>query len=130
MAQFSMIPERKKILEAIPDYAVTISPALGKVTVKAHGRTIAESAQALLVEETRHADVYYLPREDVDFSLLSRTDHSTYCPFKGHASYWTLEVDGAEEANVVWSYEDPYPEVMDLKDYVSFYANRVDVSEA
>lgn len=128
MAQFSMIPERQRILGAIPDYAVAISPASRKVTVKSHGRTIAESTRALLVEETRHADVYYLPREDVDFSLLTRTDHSTYCPFKGYASYWTLQVDGAEEANVVWSYEDPYPEVTGLKDYVSFYTNRVDVS--
>lgn len=130
MGQFSMIPERERILAKIPDYAVTILPAGCRVTVRCHGETIAESDLALLVRETRHADVYYLPREDVDMALFTRTDHTTYCPFKGHAAYWTLQLAGAEEANIVWSYEDPYPEVRQLKDYLSFYPDRTEITTA
>ena len=128
MAQFSMIPERRKILEKFPDYAVTSEPAGGRVTITCHGTQLASSCAALLVRESKHANVYYLPREDVDLSLFSRTDHSTYCPFKGHASYWSLNLPDHSEDNVVWSYEGPYPEVSELKDYLSFYSSQVEVN--
>lgn len=128
MPQFPVTPERERILAKIPDYAVAISPAGKRITVNYRGSTIAQSDRALLVQETRHADVYYLPRDDVNMALFTATDHSTFCPFKGYASYWTLNVDGNEEANVVWSYEDPYPEVRELKDYMSFYTDRTQVS--
>ena len=124
MAQFPMTESRRAILERIPDYAVQISPAGSRVTV-IHGDTvIARSDAALLISETKHDDVYYLPRVDVDMQLLKATDHSTYCPFKGHASYFSLAGD-PELENVVWSYESPYREVAQLADYVSFYTNRV-----
>lgn len=124
MGQFPVTPERERILAKIPDYAVAISPAGRHVTVRYRGETVAESDNALLVQETRHQDVFYLPREDVDMAQFTPTDHSTFCPFKGHASYWTLKTGAGEEANVVWSYEDPYPEVVGLKDYMSFYTDR------
>lgn len=128
MGQFSMIPEREKILAKIPDYAVDIVPAGKRIRVEHDGTTIADSKGALLVRETRHADVYYLPREDVNMSLLSPTDHETYCPFKGYANYWSLQVDGTSADNIVWSYESPYDEVIGLKGYMSFYADRVQIS--
>lgn len=124
MAQFPMTESRRRILEKIPDYAVTIRPAGKTVTIIVDGRLIAESDNALLVSETRHSDVYYLPREDVDLSQLRRTDLSTYCPFKGHASYWSLPGNPGCE-NFVWSYEDPYPEVEGIRDYLSFYTDKV-----
>ncbi|HKI74633.1 MAG TPA: DUF427 domain-containing protein [Pseudomonadales bacterium] len=125
MGQFRITPRRKHILAKIPDYAVTISPAGRRVTIACQDEVIAESDDALLVQETRHADVFYLPRADVNMALLSRTEHSTYCPFKGHASYWTLEVNGSKEENLAWSYENPDPEVAPLKDYLSFYTDRI-----
>lgn len=128
MGQFPVTPERERILAKIPDYAVEVSPAGGQVTVACKGETIASSNSALLVKETRHADVYYLPREDVNMALFTATDHSTFCPFKGHASYWSLNVAGAQEENLVWSYEAPYPEVANLKDYMSFYTDRTEIS--
>ena len=128
MEQFPVTPERKRILEKIPDYAVDIEPAGVTVTVRCHGETLAQSDRALLMQETRHADVYYLPRDDVNLALLTPTDHSTFCPFKGHASYWTFRAGDAEEPNVVWSYEDPYPEVGAIKDYMAFYANRTEIA--
>lgn len=124
MPQFSMIPERKRILEKIPDYAVTLKPAGALVTVKIGASEVARSSNALLVQETKHRDVYYLPRKDVDMSALTATDHQTYCPFKGRASYWSV---GTQE-NIAWSYEAPYPEVDGLKDYVSFYADRAEIN--
>lgn len=127
MPQFPMTETRRKILERIPDYAVDISPANKTVTVTYKGTVIAKSDSALIIEETKHEGVYYLPREDVDMALFEPTDLSTYCPFKGHASYWSLKGDDSLE-NFVWSYEDPYPEVEGLRDYMSFYTNKVDVN--
>lgn len=124
MGQFPMTESRRKVLERIPDYAVDITPTNKLITVKFGDLTIAESVAALLIQETRHDDVYYLPMSDVEMSLLTSTDLSTYCPFKGHASYWSL---GEDLTNFVWSYLDPYPEVADIKDYLSFYPNQVQI---
>lgn len=124
MPQFSMIPSRERILARIPDYAVELEPAGSTVTVSIDGTRVARSTRALLVKETKHADVYYLPREDVNLDAFEPTEHSTYCPFKGHANYFSF---GGHD-NVVWSYEDPYPEVAGLQDYLSFYPDRADIS--
>lgn len=125
MPQFPMTDSRSATLERIPDYAVAISQAAKTITVSVNGQVLAQTSRALLVQETRHADVYYLPREDVDLSLFVSTDLSTYCPFKGHANYFSY----GDLENLVWSYEDPYPEVAELKNYLSFYVDRVDISE-
>ena len=126
MAQFPMTNDRKSVLERIPDYAVAISPVDNRLTIRHQDTVIAESSDALLIQESRHGDVYYLPRSDVNMELLQATDLSTYCPFKGHVSYWSLE--GVEDLeNFVWSYEDPFAEVSALKDYMSFYTNKVEI---
>lgn len=127
MPQFPVTPEREKILARIPDYAVDITPERKRVTIRYGDRVIADSTDALLVRETKHADVWYVPRKDADMALLEPTDHSTFCPFKGHASYWSLITDAGQEENLVWSYEDPYEQVDGIRDYLSFYADRVDI---
>lgn len=124
MAQFPMSDSRRSTLERVPDYAVNITPATQTVTVKHGNLIIADSSAALLIAETKHQNVFYLPRADVRMDLLISTDHSTYCPFKGHASYFSLDGDHDLE-NFVWSYESPYPEVIGLKGYVSFYTSKV-----
>ena len=124
MPQFPMTDSRRPVLERIPDYAVAISDAGKNITVSIADKVVAETSRALLIQETRHKDVYYLPREDVDLSLFEPTDHSTYCPFKGHANYFSY----GDLENLVWSYEDPYPEVSELKDYLSFYTDRVEIN--
>lgn len=127
MAQFKVIASRQKILEKLPDYEVLIEPLNQNVEVLYDGSVIAQSNDALLVKETRHADVVYLPPESLVEELFTATDHSTYCPFKGHASYWQLTVNDKVEDNVVWAYPTPYEEVLPLKDYVSFYTDRVEL---
>ncbi len=128
MPQFAVTKTREKILSRIPDYKVEITSCDREVTVSYLGVIVARSSKSLLVQESRHADVYYLPRGDVDMSLFTATNLSTYCPFKGNASYWTLNVEAGVEENVVWSYEDPCDEVMALKDTMSFYTDRTDLS--
>jgi len=85
------------------------------------GRTIADTTSGHRVLETSHPPVYYLPMEDVEMSFLSKTDHHTYCPYKGQASYWSIYMDGRIEENKVWAYEDPYPTVAALRGRVAFY---------
>ena len=127
MPQFPMTDSRRRTLEKIPDYEVAISTASCEVIVKHGDLVIADSKNALLIQETRHNDVFYIPEEDVTMSLLTPTDLSTYCPFKGHASYWSLSGNNELE-NFVWSYLEPYPEVEELSGYFSFYTNKVEVS--
>jgi len=110
-----------------PAHRVDLEPASGqRVRVEFAGLTIADSTEALVVKETNHDPVLYLPRKDVRMELMSRTQHHSYCPYKGDCSYWTLAGNGRTAENAVWSYERPYDEVIGLKDYLAFYRTRVD----
>ena len=119
------MPRRESLYHKFPDYRVDLEPSSAQVRVVFGGETIADSDRTLTVRETRHDPVTYFPREDVRFEHLERTDHDSFCPFKGEASYWTLHVGDQVEENAVWTYEDPFDEVAGLKDYVSFYPDRV-----
>jgi uncharacterized protein (DUF427 family) len=113
-----------------PDYRVDLVPERRRVRVVFGGVTIADTTAALRVEETGHAPVFYVPEKDVRLDLMHRTDHHTRCPYKGEASYWTVEVPeggGAKRAeNAVWAYPEPHDEVAGLTAYYAFYPNRVD----
>ncbi len=106
-----------------PDHHVTTKPAGLRVRVTFNGEVIADSRDAIALEESKYPPVYYLPRKDVKMQRLTRTTHSTHCPFKGDASYFSL-VDGPE--NAVWSYEKPYDEMAAIKGMVAFYPDKVD----
>ena len=113
-----------------PDYRVDLVPETRRVRVRFAGTPIADTTAALRVEETGHGPVYYIPEQDVRLDLMRRTDHHTRCPYKGEASYWTIEApDGAgvkRAENAVWAYPSPYDEVAGLAGYYAFYPNRVD----
>ncbi len=109
-----------------PGYAVDLERAAKRVRVTFNGETIVDTDRAVLVLETQHAPVYYFRREDVRMDLAQRTTHTTFCPFKGEASYWNLTVGDKSEENVFWSYEAPYVEVPGMKDLVGIYWNRMD----
>ena len=127
MAQFQSTPQRKAILERIPDYKVQIQESSQQVSVTCQGHLIADTGTPLLILETRHVPVYYIPQQDVRMDLLSATDLQTYCPFKDYASYWSLQTGSIEEENLVWSYLDPHEEVIGLKGYLAFYSDRTEL---
>jgi len=112
-----------------PDHPITIEPNPARVVVSVAGRVIADSRQALIVREASCPAVQYIPRKDVDMSLLVRTDHGTYCPYKGDCAYYSIPVGGERSANAVWTYEGPYDAVVAIKDHLAFYPDRVDAIE-
>lgn len=117
---------RSTAYDAHPQHTVEIAPCPGRVRVEWAGETVADSRRALRVREASYPPVVYVPREDVRMDLLERSDQHSYCPFKGHASYYTLRAGDRVSENAVWSYEDPYDQVAVLKDCAAFYPDRID----
>jgi uncharacterized protein (DUF427 family) len=110
-----------------PSKIITIEPHRGVVTVKAGGVEIAQSSHAKVLTETPYPSVIYIPFADIDFEKLSKTGHSTHCPYKGDASYWSVEPIGETGRNAMWAYEAPYDETVAIKDHGAFYANKVQI---
>ena len=106
-----------------PDHRLTTKPAGVRVQVRFNGEVIADSKDAVKLDEDGYPAVYYIPRRDVKMDRLARSDHRTYCPFKGTAAYYSLQ-DGPR--NAVWTYEEPYDEMHAIKDLLAFYSNKVD----
>ena len=109
-----------------PDHRITITPTAGRVVVTLAGKTVADSRNALTLKEASYPAVQYIPRADVDMSLLERSDHKTYCPYKGDCSYYSILVGGEHARDAVWTYEDAYPSVAAIKGHMAFYPSRVD----
>jgi len=106
-----------------PNHRITAKPAGVRVQVKFKGELIADTKDAIRLEEATYTAVYYIPRKDVKMERLVRAGHQTYCPFKGQASYYSL-ASGPE--NAAWSYERPYDEMLAIKEFVAFYPDKVD----
>ncbi|MFF1821791.1 DUF427 domain-containing protein [Kribbella sp. NPDC058245] len=110
-----------------PDHPITIAKNPDRVVVKLGDQVLADSREALSLQESTYPAAQYLPRDDVDFSLLERTEHTTYCPYKGDASYYSILPAGEDGVNAVWTYEQPYDAVADIREYVAFYPNKVSI---
>ena len=110
-------------------HPITIAPNPSGVVITVAGKVIADTTHALTLREANYPPVQYVPREDVDMALLERTDHATYCPYKGDAAYYSIPAGGERSANAVWTYEAPYPAMAQIKDHVAFYPDRVDSIE-
>lgn len=109
-----------------PGYVVDFDLVPARVAAIFDGRAVAESDRARVMYELGHAPVYYFPPEDLADDLFQATDHRTFCPYKGVASYWSLRVGERAAENVVWSYERPYPQLAEIKGYLGFYWGRMD----
>jgi uncharacterized protein (DUF427 family) len=109
-----------------PDHPITITPSSGAVTVTVAGKAIASSAHALTLQEANYPPVQYLRRDDVDMTQFTRTDHTTYCPYKGVCVYFSIPEGGVKSVNAIWSYEEPHDAVASIKNYLAFYPDRVD----
>jgi uncharacterized protein (DUF427 family) len=110
-----------------PEHPITIARNDARVVVTVAGRVVADSREALTLREADYAPVHYIPRKDVDMTLLERTEHATYCPYKGDAAYF--HIPHANAPNAVWTYERPYDAVTEIKDHVAFYPEHVDTIE-
>ena len=118
--------KEKQIKIPSPDHPISIQRNPARVVVSVAGRVIAETRNALTLRESDYSPVQYIPREDVDLSQLKRTDHATYCPYKGDCNYYSVPAGGKKSVNAVWTYEDPYPAVAQIREHVAFYPDRVD----
>ena len=90
------------------------------------GRVIADTREALKLREANYPAVEYIPRKDVDMTLLERTDHATYCPYKGDCAYYSIPIGGERAINAAWTYETPYAAVAAIRDHIAFYPDRID----
>ena len=115
----------------IPDatHPITIRPTRARVTVRVGGTVVAETDNALSLAEASYPVVQYIPIADVEQSLLERSTSQTFCPYKGDASYYTVNApNGSTETDVIWTYEHPYPSVAEIAGHVAFYPNRSEIT--
>ncbi|WP_118180073.1 DUF427 domain-containing protein [Paraburkholderia phosphatilytica] len=112
------------------DHPITIEPTRHRVVVRFAGHVIADTTNAVTVREASYPPVQYIPRADIDFSVLTPTDHETYCPYKGECSYHSIEVGEQGAENAVWAYADPYPALEQIRDHFAFYPNKVTIEES
>ena len=112
-----------------PDHPITIEDSPRRIVVSVGGRVVADTRAALTLREASYPAVHYVPREDVGMSLLERTEHRTYCPYKGDCAYYSIPSGGERSVNAVWTYESPYGAVDRIRDHVAFYPSRVDAIE-
>ncbi|MGP9811648.1 DUF427 domain-containing protein [Rhodopseudomonas sp. NSM] len=112
-----------------PDHPITITPNPKRVRVTAGDAVIADTTRALTLQEANYPPVHYIPRADAEMRLLAATDRSTHCPYKGDASYFSIEADGRTLANAIWSYEAPFPAMAEIAGYLAFYPDKVKIEE-
>jgi len=112
-----------------PDHPITIDRNLKRVVVSIGGTIVADTRKALILREAGYPPVQYIPREDVDMTLLERSAHTTYCPYKGDCAYYNIVSGGERTLNAVWTYETAYDAVADIRNHLAFYPGRVDAIE-
>jgi uncharacterized protein (DUF427 family) len=110
-----------------PDHPISIELASKRVIVRIGDTALAESSNALVLQEANYPPVFYIPREDVAMAELTTSSTSTHCPYKGEASYFNTRDSG--RADIAWSYEDPFEAMARIKGHLAFYSNQVDAIE-
>jgi uncharacterized protein (DUF427 family) len=122
-------PQGKPIKIPGPDHPIIIERHPSRFVIKAGGTVIVDTRDALTLHEARYPAVIYVPRKDVEMTLLDRTDHATYCPYKGDCAYFSIPSAGERGINAVWTYEEPYAAVAPIREHLAFYPDRVDAIE-
>lgn len=110
-----------------PEHTLDLEPQPGIARATFQGEVVAESRRAVRLLEGKYAAAVYFPQADVRMDLLRKTSHSSHCPFKGDASYWSIGSEPGAGENAAWGYEAPFDQMRGLKDLISFYTDRVDV---
>jgi uncharacterized protein (DUF427 family) len=110
-----------------PDHPITVTPAKTRWRAFFNGHVIADSADALVLQEADYPPVVYFPRKDVAMEYTARTDRSTHCPYKGDASYYTIRMDSEIAENAIWSYEAPFDQMSAINGRLAFYTDKIEV---
>ena len=119
----------RPVLEPNAGHPITIEPTNGRVQVRINGELVADTTAALQLQEATLPVVQYIPFGDVVQERLTRTDTSTYCPFKGEAGYYSVTTSSGDTVeDVIWTYEQPYPAVAEIAGHVAFYPDKADIS--
>ena len=119
----------RPVLEPTVEHPITINPTGARVVVRVNGDVVADTHDALQLQESTYPAVQYIPLKDVVQDRLARTDTSTYCPYKGDASYFSVTTTaGTTVDDVIWTYDEPYPAVAAIAGHVAFYPDKADVS--
>ena len=118
--------KEKQIKVPDSDHPISIERNPARVVVSVAGHVIADTRNALTLREADYPAVQYIPPRDVDFTQLEQTDHASYCPYKGDSTYYSIPAGGKKSVNAVWSYQEPYPAVEQIRGHVAFYPDRID----
>lgn len=110
-----------------PDHPISLVADGARIRGKRGDRVIADSIDALALKEADYPVVRYFARKDVEEGLLSKTEKTSHCPYKGDASYYSIFLDGEILENVAWSYEEPFPAMEQIKGRLAFYTDRIEV---
>ena len=110
-----------------PDHPMTITPAGGRVVVRDGDTVIADTRRAMSLKESTYPVVLYIPRDDANMAVLRRTEHTTWCPYKGEASYYSLPGNSERAINAIWTYETPNEAAADIRGHLAFYPDRVSI---
>jgi uncharacterized protein (DUF427 family) len=120
---------KRVVLKPTADHPITVTPTAGRVKVRVNGEIVADSRNALTLQESTYPAVQYIPLADVNQALLRRTDTATYCPFKGDASYYSVVTPtGVAVDDAIWTYEQPYDAVAEIAGHVAFYPDKADIT--
>ena len=113
-----------------PDHPITIAPSSDHVVVKAGDVVVADSSNAVTLHEASYPPVYYVPLADVDSEVLESSDTTSYCPYKGEASYYSVRTGDGVVEDAIWFYDDPYDAVSEIAGHVAFYPDRVQIDDS
>jgi uncharacterized protein (DUF427 family) len=111
------------------DHAISVEPTPGRVTVRLGGRVLADTENALTLREAEYPPVQYVPLADVAADMIRSSSHTSYCPYKGVATYYDLVGEGGVASAAAWTYAEPHAAVAAIRDHVAFYPDRVDSVE-
>ncbi|MGB3481743.1 MAG: DUF427 domain-containing protein [Mycobacterium sp.] len=119
---------QRKVLQPSADHPITVEPTAGRVTVRINGEVVADTRAALTLQESNYPAVQYIPATDVVQHALTCTTTTTYCPYKGDATYYSVTSGETTVDDALWTYERPYPAVAAIAGHVAFYPDKAQVT--